>query len=51
MPVNQGKDNQGNFFRWGKSGKKYYFNIENKESRKRARNKALRQSRAIFKGD
>ena len=47
MPVERGKDTQGPFYRWGKSGKKYYYKANNKKSREVAHNKARRQGVAI----
>lgn len=48
MPIKQGKDSTGDYYQWGNGGKKYYFDANSKESRKKARNRALRQARAIF---
>ena len=47
MPAYRGRDSKGPFYRWGQSGKKYYYTAGNKQSRERARQKALRQGRAI----
>lgn len=47
MPVERGRDKDGTFYRWGKSGKKYYYTPNNKQSREQAKTKALRQGRAI----
>ena len=46
MPVISGRDKKGKYLKWGKSGKKYYYNSE--ASKKRARVKALEQARAIY---
>lgn len=46
MPVKQGLDKNGHFYRYGKLHK-YYFNPENKASKTRAFNKAKRQGIAI----
>lgn len=55
MPIHSGKDNQGSFYQWGKTGKKYYYVSSNEESRKRAYKKAQAQQTAIYssgyKGD
>lgn len=47
MPVERGKDTVGSFFRWGTSGKKYYYTSGSARSRDYAREKAARQGRAI----
>ena len=39
--------NTNHAIQWGKHGKKYGYKIGNKKSRTTARNKALRQMRAI----
>ena len=46
MPVKQGKDSKGPYFRWGSSGAKYYFTAGNPDSRKKARDKASKQGKA-----
>ena len=55
MPIHSGKDKQGSFYQWGKTGKKYYYVSSNEESRKRAYKKAQAQQIAIYssgyKGD
>lgn len=48
MPVMTGKDSKGCFARWGKSGKKYYYKCGNTVSRESAKEKALKQGRAIY---
>jgi len=40
------KDSKGYFCRWGKSGKKYYYNPKDPSSRERARKKADKQGQA-----
>lgn len=40
------KDSKGYFCRWGSSGKKYYYNPNDKASRERARKKANKQGAA-----
>lgn len=55
MPIHAGKDLKGAFYQWGTTGKKYYFNPENRRSKVNAKNKAEAQQTAIyssgFKGD
>jgi hypothetical protein len=48
MPIYRGKDEAGYFYRWGKHGKKYYFDPHNPSSAKEAKNKAGRQARAAY---
>lgn len=50
MPIHSGKDSEGSFYQWGETGKKYYFNPEDKESKSRAKNKAEAQQTAIYAG-
>jgi hypothetical protein len=47
MPVQLGKDNQGCFARWGSQGKKYYYTCNDPNARKKAKDKALNQGKAI----
>jgi len=51
MPVEQGSTTKDGkrvgFFRWGKSGKKYYYRPKNEKSRTRAKRLAAMQGRAI----
>ena len=47
MPVMKGKDKIGSFARWGESGKKYYFDPDNEDSKTRAEGKAKGQGKAI----
>ena len=55
MPIHRGQDKEGAFYRWGQTGKKYYFDPQDKESKTRALNKAQKQQTAIYssgwKGD
>lgn len=55
MPVHTGKDKDGTFYRWGTSGKKFYFDPESEQSRGIAKSKAQKQAQAIYasgyKGD
>jgi len=46
MPTQRGQDSKGPYYQWG-SGKKYYYEAGNEESRKRAKEKADRQGRAV----
>lgn len=48
MPLERSRDQQGSFFRYGRSGKKYYYTPKNKQSRDNAKEEALRQARAIY---
>jgi hypothetical protein len=47
MPVIKGKDKNGSYFSWGKSGHRYHFKARSKQSESIARTKAARQGRAI----
>lgn len=47
MPVESGRDATGFFYRWGKSGKKYYFSIQRPGSIDEALWNAETQGRAI----
>ena len=47
MPVTQGFDHNGIFYRWGTQGKKYYYTNTNTSTQLKAYEKALRQGRAI----
>lgn len=53
MPIHTGQDKNGQFYQWGKTGKKYYFS--NEETKKIAKRKAEKQQTAIYssgwKGD
>lgn len=46
MPVRQGKDSHGSYYRWG-SRKKYYYDPKSKRSRDLARQKATKQGIAV----
>jgi hypothetical protein len=46
MPVHEGRDDQGRFFQWGDSGKRYYFDESDEDSRAEAQASARRQERA-----
>ena len=47
MPLHQGKDKDGYYYIWGEHNKKYYYNPKNSKSESEAKEKALRQMRAI----
>lgn len=47
MPVENGEDKYGSYFRWGR-GKKYYYIVGNKRSRDYAKLKAQRQGRVVW---
>lgn len=47
MPVMNGKDAAGPYYRWGSAGKKYYYAPNAPASRKKAKARAARQGRAI----
>ncbi len=47
MPVMIGKDSEGCYARWGKEGKKYYYECGNTQAREKASNKAKEQGKAI----
>jgi len=46
MPVHRSKDSKGPYYQWGDSGKKYHYESGDEESRKKAKEKAIRQGRA-----
>ena len=48
MPVKSGRDKNGSFYRWGESGKKYYYTPGNKQSVSAAKRKAQKQASAIY---
>jgi hypothetical protein len=48
MPINRGFDSIGAFYRWGIYGHRYYYIPNNRYSRNLAKEKALRQGRAIL---
>lgn len=47
MPVHRSKDGTGPYYQWGESGKKYHYTAGDEESRKKAKEKAERQGRAV----
>lgn len=46
MPVRRLEDNDGPYYQWGKSGKKYRYTSGNKKSRDVAKDKAAKQGQA-----
>jgi len=48
MPLIEGKDMKGNFFKWGDHGKKYYFDPLSSRSKKTAITHAKKQALAII---
>ncbi len=46
MPVARGHDSHGSYYRYGKTGKKYYYKPNNVQSRKIAKIKAGKQGKA-----
>ena len=47
MPLVKGKDKEGHFYRWGRHGKRYYYQVGNKLSEMEASWRALRQGKVI----
>lgn len=47
MPVMRGKDKDGPYFKYGKTGKKYHFKVGDAKSRNAAKKKAGKQGQAI----
>jgi hypothetical protein len=50
MPVELGRDKEGCFARWGKSGARYHYTCGNEEARNSAKEKAYEQGLAITGG-
>lgn len=48
MPIQNGRDSQGGWYRWGNRGHKYHYTPGNVSSRNRAYESAMRQARAIL---
>ena len=48
MPVHRGNDHYGPYYQWGSSGKRYYYIINDKKSRDKAKQQAQTQGNAIF---
>ena len=47
MPIINSRDSKGQYFRYGDTGKKYYYKPGFKKSRDEAYNKALKQMKAV----
>jgi hypothetical protein len=47
MPLINGKDVKGCYYKWGKTGHKYHYTAHNPVSRAKAKNKAILQAMAI----
>lgn len=47
MPLIRGNNIHGCFYKWGKTGKKYYYISGNNRSRNLAKSRAMKQMRAI----
>jgi hypothetical protein len=47
MPIYNQKDSKGYYYRYGNSGKKYYYNPLSSRSKKIAYAKSLKQTQAI----
>ena len=47
MPIINGTDNQGRYYKFGSKGYKYYYIAGNVKSRMAAREKVLRYARAV----
>lgn len=47
MPLKRGKDSKGSYYRWG-NRTKYYYVDGNKRSKSLAKEKAMKQMRAIY---
>lgn len=47
MPVMNGRDSKGPFYRWGETGFKYRYTANNVKEREKAKALAARQGRAI----
>ena len=48
MPILKGKDGKGSYYRWGKEGAKYYFEVHNHASEQSALMKARKQEQAAY---
>lgn len=48
MPTLKGKDGKGSYYRWGKEGAKYYFEVHNHASEQSALMKARKQEQAAY---
>lgn len=47
MPITNGKDSHGPYYKYGEGGKKYYYTSNDKKSREKAKEKARKQGVAI----
>jgi len=47
MPIQKGIENDKPYYRWGDKGKKYFYVAGNKLTRDYAKEKALKQGKAI----
>ena len=47
MPIRCGQDSNGPYFQYGYHGKCYYYIPNNKKSREIAKNRAIKQGKAI----
>ncbi len=47
MPINTGRDEKGSFIRWGEQAK-YYYDPNDMRSYVRAKERAIRQMKAIY---
>ena len=47
MPIINNRDSKGPYYKYGDTGKKYYYTAKDKRSREAARAKAAKQGRAI----
>jgi hypothetical protein len=47
MPIHQRQDDKGQYFQYGETGTKYYYDPSNKRSKLLAFNKAKKQNAAI----
>lgn len=50
MPLIYATDSKGSYIKWGAAGKKYYYKPGDPKSRAAAREKAIKQARAIQQG-
>ncbi|MEX0864145.1 MAG: hypothetical protein WD269_04630 [Acidimicrobiia bacterium] len=48
MPVKRGKDGNGPFYQWGRSGKKYRYTSGDHSGREAAKKKAEKQGQAAW---
>lgn len=48
MPLLQGSDKKGRYYKWGDSGHKYYYKKGDKASRGKAKQNAIKQALAIY---